>query len=171
MNLKTTPTIKEAREIAKLTFNWCTENLGIKEGQENVKLRMFRTTFNPAYENYRGQFFSKTLTVVVYLENISSIKELIDTIIHEYRHYLQGNRFRYNNSMHSLSYWHYVRLPAEKDANKCARKNYSKCWKFIKPRIVKCRYLTAQNVGTHHAVVATNTKAGLSKNYNVKFNF
>ena len=76
-----------------------------------------------------GQFDYKTNTLTIYHNNNYTVKDLIQTTIHEYTHYLQPiSTYYYKYSR----IYRYYDNPFEVEAFKNEKKYYRKCWKSIK---------------------------------------
>jgi len=83
------------RERVLLILNWCVFKFGASKYQDEFppKLRLYkssgRTAFKDRSEELRGTYLNGVITI--YLNSHHSIKELCETMVHEYKHYLMSD--------------------------------------------------------------------------------
>ena len=87
------------KEVTKNTYQWCVEKFGspLKGGQ----LPKLRIHFSNR-RKYKGQYVAKTREIYVYVYYMDSIKDIIETVIHEYTHFLQMPKLRDGMKYHRL---------------------------------------------------------------------
>lgn len=117
--------------VVKETVKWCKSNMGIynrrKSGNFKYRVRpMLKRELNDAGP-CMGRFYSATNTLVIFPEHNDSVRELIETTIHEYTHYLQPLT-KYNKL--SVQYG-YNKHPQEVEARRNERKLFTKCFKSV----------------------------------------
>lgn len=122
---------REQKKIVRLTIQWCREFLG----ENHRRKTEFSVFVGPQpkrllkqYGKYYGCYDCGLNKLNIYPENNKTVKELIQTTIHEYTHYTQPIRSKYYKLDEQYGY---VRNPFEV----VARKNeelYKICWKQIK---------------------------------------
>ena len=92
-------TKQELKKFAKDTYNWCVENLGTPlKGGQLPKLRIHFTDRRAA----KGVYIAQTREIFVYMIHLTCIQDLVETIIHEYTHFLQMPRLRDGIKYHRL---------------------------------------------------------------------
>jgi Zn-dependent peptidase ImmA (M78 family) len=119
--------IKKLRKISKLTFEWCVQNMGKHPvyGLPKIICRENTKTDQRGYYDFDlGRHH-----IVIYIRGNDDIQNLIDTIIHEYKHSLQNMRKSYCKLERELGYWNH---PMEKEARSTAKSLRYKCWNKIK---------------------------------------
>jgi hypothetical protein len=136
MKLKTstkTISLQEKREIVKKTIEWCKTNLGVYNRRRNKFKYSIRVQskkdINKIGCEAMGQFECKTNTLTIYHNNNETVKDLVQTTIHEYTHYLQPISTYYRKY---YKIYDYYSNPFEIEAFKNEKKYYKKCWKSIK---------------------------------------
>lgn len=114
------------RLIAKETINYCISTLGVKTTLPVPTVSVIKRGRSRRY----GQYDVTNNMIQIHYNVCGDVKLLIQTIIHEYTHYLQ------NLKKYDVLYkqYGYDRHPQEVEA----RKNevlYSPCWKQIKNKL------------------------------------
>ena len=112
-------------------LNWCMNNMDYPTGHKyypHVKICYYKTK-----RNRFGDYTSNARLIRIFINNHSSVEELIDTIIHEYTHYLdmpfQKDQKEYNRYLKQKGYYD---NPFEINARESANKYTSICLKAIK---------------------------------------
>jgi hypothetical protein len=118
--------------VVRETVKWCKSNMGVynrrQSGKFNYRVRpMKKKELIEAGGPCMGRFYSSTNTLVIFPEHNDSVRELIETTIHEYTHYLQPLT-KYNKL--SVQYG-YNKHPQEVEARKNERKLFGKCFKSV----------------------------------------
>ena len=79
-------TKKELKQYAKDTYQWCVDNFGSPlKGGQLPKLRIHFTNRRMA----KGVYIAQSREIYIYMIHLTSIKDLVETIVHEYTHFLQ----------------------------------------------------------------------------------
>lgn len=112
-------------------LKWCMKNMDYPTGHKyypQVKICYYKTK-----RNRFGDYASNTRLIRIFINNHSSVEELIDTIIHEYTHYLdmpfQKDQKEYNRYLKQKGYYD---NPFEINARETANKYTSICFKEMK---------------------------------------
>jgi hypothetical protein len=119
----------KVRDIVKLATKWCVANFGVNNRRQKPFKVSIRKQIggSPRY----GEFNCEENTIVIYYNNCKNIREMIQTVIHEYTHYMQPVRGSY---FKLLKEYGYDAHPMEIEA----RENetlYKDCWTIIKKHI------------------------------------
>lgn len=114
------------REEMLQVLDWCKKNLGKSKyfSIRKLKLRVHTGI------NYLGQFDIDKNVIYVNPTHHESKTELVETIIHEYVHFLQNPK-EYNRLFFRHYYDDYYDHPYEKEAEKTALKLGKKCLKKL----------------------------------------
>lgn len=84
---------KEVARIGNMVFNWCRRNMGINNRKHYTPKWYFsRWNDNP---KVCGEYDDETNEIFVYYKNLTDVRELVQTIIHEWQHQLQPLRTQY----------------------------------------------------------------------------
>lgn len=75
------------QKTGKLAIEFCVKTFGTKFGLDTPRLAIHRL---PSKNGYLGMYDSGKNTIHVFKSEHSSFLEAMDTIIHEYTHYLQN---------------------------------------------------------------------------------
>jgi hypothetical protein len=118
-------------KVSELTLNWCIENLGnpLKTKSPYVTIITDRRI-----KNVYGYYSDQEITLNI--NAITSVKQLISTIIHEYTHFLQSPRTSYFKK-----YWKmndkvgYIRNPYEIEARLTEQAYTNEVYNYIKTKI------------------------------------
>ena len=83
-------TTSECRKVVKYTVKWCQENIGINNRRKSdFGFSVRQQGKNEENEKLMGLFNHKTNKLIIYKQHNKTVKDLIQTTIHEYTHYLQ----------------------------------------------------------------------------------
>ena len=74
-------------DIGGAVGNWCWDNLGSSKFQSHKKPDII---YDWVTSDLLGEWVSSDNEITIYVNEIDSLKEFIQTIIHEYVHYLQS---------------------------------------------------------------------------------
>ena len=74
-------------DIGGAVLNWCWDNLGSSKFQSYKKPDII---YDWVASDLLGEWISIDNEIIVYIDEIEDLKEFIQTIIHEYVHYLQS---------------------------------------------------------------------------------
>ena len=125
-----TMTLIEIRQVVKLATKWCVENFGVNNRRHKPFTISIRK-YNNKKDRY-GQFDEIDNVITIYYGTCKNIKLLIQTLIHEYTHYMQPIRSAY----HRLYKEHgYNNHPMEIEARDMEKKYYSETFTYIKKHI------------------------------------
>lgn len=116
-------TIHQIRKIVCETINWCETNFGGNNSKVKYNVRTQRATS----KQFCGQYHVESQTITLFKNNCNTVKHIISTTLHEYRHHTQD----INLYIPLLSTHGYLKHPQEIEARN-TEKLYSKCWKDIK---------------------------------------
>lgn len=118
------------REIVKLSTAYCTETFGVnrrKRTEFTVSIRK-QTGGDPAY----GQYCPVENRMTIFYNHCPRVKQLVQTVIHEYTHYLQPITTYYSKLLDKFGYDDH---PMESEAREFEMEYYHECWKYVKPRL------------------------------------
>ena len=119
----------KVRDIVKHATKWCVANFGVNNRRHKpfkVSIRK-QASGSPRY----GEFNHIDNTMVLFHNNCTTVKLLVQTLLHEYTHYMQPIRGSY---FKLLDEYGYVKHPMEIEARE-SEKLYSECWKYVKNNI------------------------------------
>ena len=121
-----------AVSIAHMAMRWCRRELGINK----------RKKFEPIWsivkgygDNDCGAYDADDNEVWIYWDQCESVRELIQTCIHEWTHQLQPIRTKYFKYPGT-----YSRNPYERAARYAEKKHTPACWAHIKKHINKNKH-------------------------------
>lgn len=124
---------------------WCMNKFGKSKFRKDYpKLRVYKSRGNSGYDNretgLRGTYWNGVITI--YLGSISSVRELCETVIHEYKHYLMSDREydvleRKLKKQKCRSVDIYDAHPHEKRAMKMEYKWGDVCYRELKNKLYK----------------------------------
>ena len=109
---------------------WCVANFGVNNRRHKpftVSIRM-QVSGSPRY----GEFNHIENTMVIFHNNCENVKLIVQTVLHEYTHYMQPIRSKYMELHERFSY---EDNPLEVQARTNERL-YRNCWKKIKKNII-----------------------------------
>lgn len=120
----------DAVRIGRMAETWCRNHMG-----ENNKKRLgIITVYWKGWKGFEtmGDYDPEDHCIAIYWNNISNVKELLQTIIHEWTHSLQPLTSKWSEyNSHA-----YHKNPYEKEAY-ASEVMYSQLWKSIKPKLNK----------------------------------
>lgn len=130
------------RQKILLILNWCVKKFGKSSyHKEPVKLRVYNSKgMTKDVLGLRGGYIDGRISI--YLGSIKSVKELCETVIHEYKHYqLSEFEFKvYFNRMkkegHDEDYI-YDNHPHEKKAERMEKKYGKQCFDELRSKLYK----------------------------------
>ena len=122
---------REQRDIVKKTIMWCREFFGENHRRKNEftyyvgpQPKRTKKSVGPCY----GYFECLKNKLSIFPEHNKNVRDLICTTIHEYTHYTQPIRSKYNKLDEQYGY---TNNPFEVVA-RTNEKLYKNCWKTIK---------------------------------------
>ena len=114
------------REVVKYATQYCTDTFGTKKKTNPFTVSIVKQrSGEPAY----GQYCPYDNKLFIYHNNCPTVKLVIQTVIHEYTHYLQPVKSKYNKLM---DIYGYDRHPMEVEAREMENEYYKDCWNYIK---------------------------------------
>lgn len=116
-------TVYELRRLVGLILRWAGKHMGAKK----IKYRVL--TQRTKCKIYYGEFRWDINTLYVYRNNCPTVKHIITTVLHEYRH-AQQDLSGYHQVLEKVGY---RKHPLEIEARQ-AERLYSACWKSIKKK-------------------------------------
>lgn len=124
-------TPSDISKIVRETIKWCKTNMGVynrrKSGSFKYRVRpMTKKELKEAGE-CMGRFYAENNTLVIFREHNDSVKEIIETTLHEYTHYLQPLS---KYTALSVQYG-YKKHPQEIEARRNERKYFGKCFSSV----------------------------------------
>lgn len=120
----------DIRKIVNTTVKWCESNLGTNNRRKNrfkISIRKHRQD-----NELMGTFCPFENCLTVYYNNNLTVKDLIQTTIHEYTHYLQPIRTHYFRIAKLVPYHLH---PMEVEAFSNEKFFYKQCKKFVKSKL------------------------------------
>ena len=116
-------------DIGGAVLNWCWDNLGSSKFQSHKKPDII---YDWVASDLVGEWVSSENEITIYVNEIDSLKEFIQTIIHEYVHYLQSPIW-YSRHWNRKPNQEYFDHPYEFEAEEVA----VEYWKVCKKEIMK----------------------------------
>ena len=128
-----TPTMflgdNEIRKIVSLTVYYCQHVFGVNGRRPDIGISVKNQRSGPWHY---GVYDSETNKIVVHKNVCTNIKQIIQTTIHEYTHYMQPVISHYNNLLEEYGYNNH---PMEVEAREKENHYYKHCWEYIKQYI------------------------------------
>lgn len=118
--------------IANMALRWCRRTLGVNKRKRWQPTWYVRKAFDG--DDTCGEYDATDNEVFIYYNNISDVKELIETCIHEWTHQNQPILTKYNKYPGS-----YSRNPYERQARYAEKKWLPICWKELQSKINKVK--------------------------------
>ena len=126
-------------KFVEKVLDWCIKHYGKSKYFKTYPILIisYRKT-----TSYHGEFnidedgFETEIQLIMYINNLHTISQLVQTVIHEYQHYLQHQTWlsRYYDKTH------YEDNQYEKKAEKEAKSIYRKCMKQLNLKYTKKRW-------------------------------
>jgi hypothetical protein len=119
---------KDVVRIGKMAETWCRNNMGLNNKKQLQIIVCYWQSFEG--DTDMGEYDPSEHAIYIYYNNIDNVKELLQTVIHEWTHSLQPltSKWREYNDIA------YSRNPFEREAYK-SEKLYSDLWKSIKHKL------------------------------------
>jgi len=118
----------EIRKIINMTIKWCQANLGTNNRRKN-KFRISVRKNSYDTQPLMGTFCPYQNCLSIYYGNNPTVKDLIQTTIHEYTHYLQPIRTYYFRIAKFVPYHLH---PMELEACINEEKYFKQCKNYLK---------------------------------------
>ena len=119
---------KDVVRIGKMAETWCRNHMG----ENNKKQLKILVTYWKGWDTDMGQYDPQEHGIFIYYKNIDNVKELLQTIIHEWTHSLQPLTSKWKEYNETA----YSRNPFERAAYS-SEKLYSQMWADIKHKLNK----------------------------------
>jgi Zn-dependent peptidase ImmA (M78 family) len=114
------------REVVKYATQYCTDTFGTRKKKVPFSVSIVKQrSGEPAY----GQYCPYDNKLFIYHNNCPTVKLVIQTVIHEYTHYLQPVKTKYHKLMDIYGYDDH---PMEIEARDMEQEHYKDCWNYIK---------------------------------------
>lgn len=119
---------KDVVRIGRMAETWCRHNMG----QNNKKQLGILVSYWKGWDTDMGEYDPQDHAIFIYYNNIDTVKELLQTIIHEWTHSLQPltSKWKEYNDVA------YSRNPYEREAY-ASEKLYKDMWAVIKHKLNK----------------------------------
>ena len=116
----------DKRALALRVFRWCKSNMGVNmRNPFAVSLSVVKNQYEP--KTY-GAFDAEINELILYYNNVKSLKVLITTIIHEYQHSLQPIKTKYEVYSKKYGYW---KNPLEVEARNAEKKYFKEVLAYL----------------------------------------
>jgi hypothetical protein len=120
------------RTFVMLVLKWCTANLGTNSYPFNLQIYYHRNL------KWGGRYKHWNRLIIVYVYEDLLLLDLVDSVVHEYIHYLQfakkNTERDYNESFNELGYWQNT---FEVEARKQAGKFKDSCFEWVSQQMEK----------------------------------
>ena len=84
---------KDIVRIGNMAVTWCRQNLGVNNRKQfQIRCWFTRWADDP---NVCGEYDDETNEIFIFYRNCKDVREMLDTIIHEWTHQLQPMRTKY----------------------------------------------------------------------------
>ena len=121
-----------AVSIANMSLRWCRSNMGVNQRKKFQPIWTIKKGYG---DGNCGEYDAEDNEVFIYWDNITDVKELIGTCIHEWQHQLQPILTKYDKHPGT-----YDNNPYEIEARKVEKNLTPVCWLHIDKRINKTNY-------------------------------
>jgi Zn-dependent peptidase ImmA (M78 family) len=122
-----------SRAVCVKALKWCKQKYGKSKFQKDYPKLLFWNEYTPEKETLMGEYYWDKNKIVIYKKNHMKFKdpliEMIFTVIHEYKHYLQ-NMKKYNMYFDKY-YYKYESHPYERTCDKFADREMYECYYFV----------------------------------------
>jgi len=124
--------LEKNRQTAKLALEWCIKKWGkSKFHKDYPKLIVYKNH----KEELTGWFNDEKNIIFINLKHQDSVLELVKTVIHEYTHFQQNTKDKYDKLARKFKNKPYEEHPLEKQAFKKEEKWSKICRKQIKQKL------------------------------------
>lgn len=121
----------EAVRIGRMAETWCRNHMGLNNKKQVALIVSYYKADDDDTDMGEYRFWDNE--IVIYYNNCHTVKDLIQTLIHEWQHQLQPLTSRWKE--YESTY--YSRNPFEREAYAAEKKHYSNLWKSIKNKLNK----------------------------------
>ena len=122
--------IKSIRDVIKNTTKYCVDTFGVN----NRKKTEFVVSIckQRGGDKSFGMYCPYENKITIHHNNCNTLKDLVQTVIHEYTHYLQPVKSSYDKLLKKHGYNNH---PMEIEAREMENQYYKDCWNKIKNKI------------------------------------
>ena len=120
----------EKKLLSERVFRWCKKNMGVNNRKGYKPVFYLSAMIDDG--QICGDYDEIDNEICIYYKNLIDVRELVDTMIHEWTHQLQPCRTKYNKFKGS-----YKKHPFEVEAYASEKIYNSKCWNDIKGKITR----------------------------------
>ena len=119
-------THKKLEDIGEKVIDWCIDEFGLSKHYEHYPY--IEIDIDEEDYSLMGEFIGDNNEIIIYLNAMNNIDDFINTIIHEYTHYMQSPSWytRYLNNL-TLNEVIKNKHPYEIQAEQIATTNYIEC--------------------------------------------
>ena len=118
--------MEDLLDIANSVWSYLEQKFGTKKRKNKLSVSLVSSE---TPEKYMGEYFPRTVRIVIYTKYNKYLREIIKTIIHEYTHYLQPILKSYQSIYKRVGYDAH---PFEIEARFNEFAYYKDCWKKVK---------------------------------------
>ena len=122
-------TFSNNKEIAMATIDWCAKNIGVNYRYPIPRITLLGGITHYMPKDIYGEYDSEENLIEINLPRNTYVRCLIKTIIHEYTHYLQPIRTKYQKLTKKYGYYD---NPLEVEARYNENNRYRDCFEDIK---------------------------------------
>lgn len=121
-------TLNEIRVICNFSVLFCSDVLGVNRRNKNpLSISICKDRRKTSI--YYGEYCPKNNKIMLYRNNIRTVRDLLKVFIHEYTHYLQPIKTKYYKLLNEYGY---VDHPFEIEANNNGDMYYKMLWSEYK---------------------------------------
>lgn len=117
---------KRINDVINLTIDWCINKWGVSK--VGLCLDICYKEHTPSYIVSKGEYDIEENEIIIYPSNNSNIRDLVDTVIHEFTHHRQ-DMSKYHKVLLKSGYDNH---PLEIESNETAKKYRKVCWYSIR---------------------------------------
>ena len=122
--------IKSIRNVIKNTTKYCVDTFGINK-RKKTEFTVSICKQRGGEKSY-GQYCPYENKITIHYDNCTKLKDLIQTVIHEYTHYMQPVKSSYHKLLKKYGYDNH---PMEIEAREMEKQYYNECWNQIKNKL------------------------------------
>lgn len=130
--------MKITRSVCLEILEWCKMKYGKSTYCKQYPLLKFNGTLDQVTKRPKGLWVYKENRIYIYLKHntdeSNQLLEVVNTIIHEYTHYLQDSK-EYHRLVKEVEY---DKHPMELEANKIAYRDQYECYNHITQTLSSC---------------------------------
>ena len=119
---------KRIESVIYNTLNWCIDKWGLKDHEYDLEIDVCYKEHMVSGMDNKAEYCSEFNEIVIYPSEHTNIRDLVDSVIHEYTHHRQ-DMSQYHEVLHKSGYSDH---PLEIEADETAKKYRKECWHSIK---------------------------------------